>query len=214
MSDEMQAYYNQRAATYEKIYEKPERQKDLATLSRELQERLKDHSILEIACGTGYWTERIATTAASIVGIDQSAETLAIAQSKNLQDSIFLQENAFSLSKVAGSFSAGFSGFWWSHIPKSRISSFLKNFHAKLKPEARVVFIDNLFVEGNSHPITRTDIEGNTYQTRELPDGSLHEVLKNFPNEQDLRLAVSEFASHVEVKFLTYFWLFDCKLKA
>jgi hypothetical protein len=30
-------------------------------------------------------------------------------------------------------------------------------------------------------PISRRDADGNTYQRRTLDDGSVHEVLKNFP---------------------------------
>ena len=46
--------------------------------------------------------------------------------------------------------------------------------------------LDNNFVSGASTEISRTDIEGNTYQTRKLKGGSLHEVLKNFPDHQQL----------------------------
>jgi demethylmenaquinone methyltransferase/2-methoxy-6-polyprenyl-1,4-benzoquinol methylase len=34
-----------------------------------------------------------------------------------------------------------------------------------------VVFIDNMFVPGNSTPLSRTDDRGNTYQQRSLDDG-------------------------------------------
>jgi hypothetical protein len=36
-------------------------------------------------------------------------------------------------------------------------------------------------VPGSSTPLSRTDAEGNTYRRRSLPDGSVHELLKNFP---------------------------------
>ena len=51
--------------------------------------------------------------------------------------------------------------------------------------------LDNQYVLGSSTPISRTDAEGNTYQTRPLKDGSSHEVLKNFPTHAQL-LAASQ----------------------
>jgi demethylmenaquinone methyltransferase/2-methoxy-6-polyprenyl-1,4-benzoquinol methylase len=53
--------------------------------------------------------------------------------------------------------------------------------------------LDNNFVSGSSTEISWTDIEGNTYQTRKLKDGSLHEVLKNFPDHQQLAASAKPY---------------------
>ena len=54
------AYYAQRAHECEQVYEKPERQPDLHQLRIWLRDALAGYRILEIACGTGYWTEAVA----------------------------------------------------------------------------------------------------------------------------------------------------------
>ena len=69
------------------------------------------------------------------------------------------------------------------------------------------MFIDNRYVEGSSTPVSRVDDEGNSYQQRRLEDGSVHEVLKNFPSRDELRSAVASLAQEIEVVELTYFWL-------
>ena len=69
------------------------------------------------------------------------------------------------------------------------------------------MFIDNAYVEGSSTPISRADEQGNTYQLRRLDDGSTHEVLKNFPTESELVLAVDGLAAKVRVEFLRYYWV-------
>jgi demethylmenaquinone methyltransferase/2-methoxy-6-polyprenyl-1,4-benzoquinol methylase len=92
-------------------------------------------------------------------------------------------------------------------VPRERLQEFLTGFHARLEPGAIVAFIDNRFVEGSSTPLHRTDGEGNTYQIRELRDGSRHEVMKNFPDAAGVRAALAPFAGNVEVLELEYFWL-------
>jgi demethylmenaquinone methyltransferase/2-methoxy-6-polyprenyl-1,4-benzoquinol methylase len=65
----MEAYYARRAAEYEKIYDKPERQTDLARLRSEIPAMFTGERVLEIACGTGYWTPLIAAQAESVMAV-------------------------------------------------------------------------------------------------------------------------------------------------
>ncbi|MFZ5805639.1 MAG: class I SAM-dependent methyltransferase [Verrucomicrobiota bacterium] len=76
-------YYNKRAQEYERIYAKPERQDALGKLKTHLQKILRGNDVLEIACGTGYWTEVIASTARSVLAMDISEEMLSIARQKS-----------------------------------------------------------------------------------------------------------------------------------
>jgi demethylmenaquinone methyltransferase/2-methoxy-6-polyprenyl-1,4-benzoquinol methylase len=201
-------YYAKRAAEYERIYEKPERQEDLTTLRSLLRETLKGRDVLEVACGTGYWTQVAAQTARSIFATDVNEEVLQIARSKDCGTSKVRLEkrDAFDLAGISGKFDAGLAAFWWSHLKKSQVRDFLLHFHGKLTPGARVVFIDNNYVPGSSTPISRTDEEGNTYQERALENGSKYEVLKNFPNEAELETVLDGLAGNLKLVKLTYYW--------
>lgn len=208
MPEQLQNYYSRRASEYEKIYQKPERQPDLARLKTMLGDLLCGQRILELACGTGYWTAVIAPIAQSVVATDTSEETIAIAKRKAYPPNRvqFIIADAYALDSVPGSFTAGFAGFWWSHIPKQRLPDFLDGFHRRLGDGAQVVFIDNRYVEGSSTPIAGQDRVGNTYQLRSLRDGSQHRVLKNFPGADDLRAALCGSSRGLEVSELDYFW--------
>ncbi|HYP40047.1 MAG TPA: class I SAM-dependent methyltransferase, partial [Chloroflexia bacterium] len=118
----------------------------------------------------------------------------------------FQLADAYTLDGVQGEFSAGFAGFWLSHIPKSRLRPFLQNFHSKLGPGRLVVFADNNYVEGEMHPITRRDAEGNTYQMRKLESGAEFEVLKNIPDEAELCHLITGMADEVKYVSLKYYW--------
>ena len=82
-----------------------------------------------------------------------------------------------------------------------------------LKPSGRLVTFDNCYVEGSSTRISRTDVFGNTYQQRNLEDGSVHEVLKNFPSESQLRRAVEGMVREVRIQILRYYWILSYGLK-
>lgn len=212
--ENLREYYNKRAAEYERIYQKPERQNGLAQLKEDLKSRFVGLDVLEVACGTGYWTVVISQSAHSVLASDQSVEVLEIAKSKNLSvDRVkFIQSDAYHLNLSRVGANAGFAGFWWSHIPKTRLREFLEGFHGCLAKNAKIVFIDNAFVEGSSTPIARKDSDGNTFQLRSLDNGSQYEVLKNFPTDSELLEAVKPFASSSKITRYQYYWMLEYQL--
>lgn len=209
-------YYARRAGEYERIYAKPERQEDLATLRALLKQWLAGHRVLEVACGTGYWTQIISESAVSVLATDLNEETLEIARRKPYpkRNVGFQLADAWSLPDLNGNFTAGFAAFWWSHVPRQTIHVFLEALHRKLSAGALVVFVDNNFVEGSSTPVARRDEAGNTFQKRRLEDGSEFEVLKNFPTETELRTAVQRIANDIDFTPLKYYWLLTYTLCA
>ncbi|HVE52877.1 MAG TPA: methyltransferase domain-containing protein [Ramlibacter sp.] len=204
---QMRDYYASRAPEYDQVYLKPERQADLHDIRQWLPTVFKGKSVLEVACGTGYWTQYLAPVAAGMVAVDSSPETLRIAQTRARPEDVdFVTGDAYRLPVAAGGFQSAFAGFWFSHVPKERVPEFLANLHMALVPGAKVVFLDNRFVEGSSTPISEHDEQGNTYQIRHLADGSSHRVLKNFPSELDLRRAVETIGADFRFHEWQYFW--------
>jgi demethylmenaquinone methyltransferase/2-methoxy-6-polyprenyl-1,4-benzoquinol methylase len=205
--DSMQRYYAQRASEYERIYDKPERQADIAAVKAWLPAQFEGRRVLEVACGTGYWTPHAATQCASWTATDVNDEVLALARTKPLPHERvdFRLADAYALD-LPRQFDAAFAGFWWSHVPLERTAEWLDGLHACLQPRARVVLIDNRYVEGSSQPVTRSDELGNTYQSRRLDDGSTHEVLKNFPDADGLRRLLGDRATAFEWTAWPHFW--------
>ena len=208
-------YYAKRANEYERIYEKPERQNDLGILKKLCAQTFAEHSVLEIACGTGYWTQVVSQTAKSITATDLSEEVLQIARAKKCGCEVrFQKADAFDLNPAPQSnFTAGLAAAWWSHLRKSKIKSFLIHFHRLFPSGSLMVFMDNRFVPGSNTPISRTDDEGNTYQLRKLENGAEYEVLKNFPDETEARTMIGNSAGEIWWRELQYYWLLTYKLK-
>ena len=74
----MQQYYRARAPEYDLFYDVPDRLDELAQLRAWLIERTKGRTILEVAAGTGYWTEVVAPFAKAITATDYNIETLRL----------------------------------------------------------------------------------------------------------------------------------------
>jgi ubiquinone/menaquinone biosynthesis C-methylase UbiE len=205
----LETYYARRAAEYEKIYHKPERQSDLARLRTDLPALFDGERVLELACGTGYWTPLIAARAQSVVGVDLNEETLQLARTKPYpkKNVTFQQGDAYALPAWPDKFSACFAGFWWSHIPLARLDEFLSQLGRHLAPGARVAFLDNRYVAGSSTPISRRDADGNGYQQRQLADGTTHEVLKNFPTAGQMEKRLSRHGGDVRFTNYQYYWV-------
>lgn len=206
----IQSYYKSRAPEYDQVYLKPERQADLRDIERWLPAKFAAATVLEVACGTGYWTRFIAQSAAHVVAIDTSRETMRIAEGRVPAGRVqFLVADAYNLPPRLGKFSAAFAGFWFSHVPKAGRRAFLHGLGALLIPGAKVVLLDNRYVEGSSSPITETDSEGNTYQSRQLEDGSMHRVLKNFPSEAELQSVMPGIGAEGTLSTWQHFWAFE-----
>ena len=207
-STDMLAYYARRATEYEQVYDKPERQPALDALKAWLPGQFAGRHGLEQACGTGYWTPFVARDCASWLATDLNEATLAIARTKPVPaDRVrFALRDAYAATLGEPRFDAAFVGFWWSHVPLARLPEWLAALHSALQPGARVVLLDNLFVEGSNHPVTRIDAHGNTFQTRRLVDGSTYEVLKNFPTPEQAIAQLGPRAQDAQWHDHHYYW--------
>ena len=213
---DLQAYYAQRAASYEEIYAKPERQADLAILHQHLRTRFAGQRVWEIACGTGYWTADLAASAQHVLATDINPEVIELARAKQLPPEkveLALADAFAPAPGIADGYTACFAGFWWSHVGRERQVDFLTGLRQRLAPNAQLVMIDNVYVEGSSTPIARTDAFGNTYQIRRLPDGERYEVLKNFPTDSTLRKRLAGHLKEIRIERLEHYWMLSGRFK-
>jgi demethylmenaquinone methyltransferase/2-methoxy-6-polyprenyl-1,4-benzoquinol methylase len=144
--------------------------------------------VLEIACGTGNWTEVLARRANSVFAIDSSSTALEIAGKKlaPFANVTLKKVDAYLLEDISGPFDVAFAADWWSHMPISSINSFLENLHRRLKKGSQAIFIDMMTRKEFENEIVYYDEDGNRVSLRSLPDGSEYEIIKNFPSKSDL----------------------------
>lgn len=213
MNQDIISYYKDRANEYEKIYAKPERRHDLKDAAIVLQSLLAEKEVLEIACGTGYWTERIAEAASAIHATDINERVLDIARNKHYKGKVTFERADIYNFKPEKKYEGLFGGFIWSHILLQDLDLFIAKIKELVVTGGTIVFMDNYYVDGSNLPITATDEQGNTYQTRQLENGTAHRVLKNFPAKEFVLSKLSDIAATIDFISLEYYWIVSLELK-
>jgi demethylmenaquinone methyltransferase/2-methoxy-6-polyprenyl-1,4-benzoquinol methylase len=199
LMDDVTRYYAARAPVYEETagYSDPEAERLRDPIKARYRKMFRGLKVLEVACGTGYWTRVVGEAAASVLGIDinQSLVSIAEERCRQLSNVTFQLADAYTLDGVPTGFTAALAIWWWSHVPKSELRKFLTSLHSKLRPGAFVLFCDQLPHEG---PVRRQDADGNNLELRSLPDGRSFEIVKNFPSEQDVSNALAGIVENVQ----------------
>ena len=201
--EEMNRYYDARAPWHDQYmsYTSNEAMENLlAPVISVIDPIVKSRTVLEIACGTGNWTQVLAKRAVSVTATDQSLRSLEIAREKvaDCKNVTLLQGDAYDLGFVDGSFEVVFAADWWSHIPKAVYPSFLKSVVGTTRAGAKAVFLDMSVIDFFRKESCRYDSDGNRISLRQLPDGSECEVVKNFPDQKALEGILAPYSSGID----------------
>ena len=130
--------------------------------------------VLEMACGTGSWTQRLLRHADSVTALDAAPEMLAIAGARvRDQRAQFVQADLFSW-QPEGTYDVVFFGFWLSHVPPARFERFWELVMRCLRPGGRVFFVD----DGHRAPDELVEGRRGVTVRRRLNDGSTHRLVK------------------------------------
>jgi SAM-dependent methyltransferase len=201
--EEMGRYYADRVM-YHDMYMgyagNDEMEKLLAPIIQLVEKEVSGKDVLEIACGTGDWTQVLSKRARSVVATDLIEGYLAQALKKEYVGGnvVFNVADAYNLDGIVGDFNAAFAADWWSHIPRSRIGTFIAALHGRLRPDAKVVMVDMMPNPELDKWFSHLDEEGNVIQKRTLPTGKIYHVIKNFPTERELRDCLGKRAADIE----------------
>jgi ubiquinone/menaquinone biosynthesis C-methylase UbiE len=211
----LEDYYRSRAPEYDRFYQNPVRQEDLARLRAWLTDHVRGRTILEVAAGTGYWTEVAASVCKAIVATDPVSETLAVAATRQLGSNVeLLTADAYALPQFATAFDTGMAHFWWSHVEKQRQQAFLSEFMRCLEPDALVLIIDQIYVEGICPVVSRYDEWHNRYELRTLQSGETYEIVKNYPTDEELQASLAPFAEDIRIMRLHHYWALSARNRA
>jgi demethylmenaquinone methyltransferase/2-methoxy-6-polyprenyl-1,4-benzoquinol methylase len=156
--------------------------------------------VLELAGGTGWWTERLALTARTLTVLDAAPETLEINRARlgNRSEVNYIVADLFEWHPER-TYDTVFFSFWLSHVPRVRFAEFFELVGECLAPGGRAFLVDNR--RDPTRPFAEHNVlaESEGVQRRTLNDGSEHRLVKIFyePEELAERLAAQDWGAEV-----------------
>lgn len=205
---EQRDYYNERAAEYDEWFLRKGRYdhgpavnarwwQEVATVREALAQADLQGEILELAGGTGLWTERLAANATHVTVLDASPEMIAINRAKleaaGFGDRVSYEETDLFAWQPQRTYDAIFTGFFLSHVPHERLDQFVTVIAAALKPDGRFFFVDSRRESTHSSPDQPLPAPDDLIATRRLNDGRTFQIIKIYWAPAELEEA---FARH------------------
>jgi SAM-dependent methyltransferase len=212
-------YYQARAAEYDEWFERrgrydhgPEQNARWAAEAEQVFAALAGldltGDVLELAPGTGIWTERLAATARSITAVDAAQEMLALNRARlgaAASRVHYVQADLFAWQPDRAYDAVCFS-FWISHVPLDRLPAFLATVARALRPGGAVLFVDGQRESSSTAPDHSLPADGVQTMTRRLNDGREFQIVKNFYDPAWLAERCAEAGLDVDVRLTpTYF---------
>jgi len=211
--EEQKHYYRERASEYDEWFYRLGRYdrgpgwnhrwvEEVKTLQRAVVGLGGFESILELACGTGIWTEALTAMTGDLTAIDASAEVIEINRGKIGRTAIkYLQCDIFEWQPER-QYDLVFFAFWLSHVPPGQLATFLKTVYSAVKPGGQVFAIDSLPYEQSADQM---------YQTRKLKDGREFRIVKIYYDPSTLKATLEQHGFRADVRTTgEFFWYASC----
>lgn len=152
---------------------------------------------LELACGTGWWTQWLAQHARHVTAVDAADEMLALNRERvNASNIQYVLADVFSW-RPDQKFDLVFFAFWLLHVPNDRFAAFWQLVRDSLRPNGRVFFFDELGTEQSRRLERRVDADA---VLRELEDGRQFRAVKVFYQPAELEAKLRALGWNVEVR--------------
>ncbi len=212
------AYYRARAQEYDEwfyrqgYYDQGEvRNQQWHTEAQIVRDQLLDFPqvphIVEMAGGTGIWTQELTKISETVTVLDASPEMIEINRAKVQSDQVTYQQADLFQWQPEQQVDMIFFGFWLSHVPKEKLSPFLEMVHRALKPDGRLFFVDSQKVQSGTSSRQKLDTT-NDIQKRVLNDGSEFEIIKIYYNPEKLTQVLNDHGFDITVQATPTFFIY------
>ncbi|NOK58255.1 MAG: hypothetical protein GFH27_549279n61 [Chloroflexi bacterium AL-W] len=181
----MRDYYDQRSNEYDEWYLREGKFADRLDTDQwhaevaQLRERVQHFGhgrLLEIAAGTGWWTQHLVRRA-NVIALDYAPSMLQQTRLRVQNQQMEVQcvrGDAYALPLATASVDGGFFGFWLSHVPLAQLPTFLAEVRRVVRSGGQVMIVDSAPSAIEQQP----NVE--YFHERILNDESRHQVLKIF----------------------------------
>ncbi len=222
---EQQDYYRARAAEYDEWWYRqgrydrgPEQrqrwQAEIELVETALAEFHPTGHVLELAGGTGIWSQHLAKLASTLTVVDAAPEMLAINRERTAricaERGVYyrqIQADIFDWHPEQP-FDVVFFGFWLSHVPAEKFDAFWRQVVAPaLTPLGRVFFVDSKLEPASQAVDHAAPDAAHGVAERRLNDGRTFRIVKRFYEPAALKADLARLGFHAEVSTTPEFFL-------
>lgn len=219
--EQQKAYYRARADEYDEWFLRRGRYdhgadwnaqwfREVDEVRRALAEFKPAGHVLELAAGTGWWTEELARYSGDLTAIDASAEVLQLNQARLGETPVrYVQADLFAWEPDR-QYDVVFFGFWLSHVPPERFASFWETVRAALAPGGRVFFVDSRRSDTSRARDNQLPDVDEIVATRKLNDGREFDIFKIFYQPDDLMQRLDRLGWAVTARTTENYFLYGC----
>jgi SAM-dependent methyltransferase len=162
---------------------------------------------LELACGTGLWTRRLALHAERLTALDSAPEVLELARARVPEDHVRFEQADLFAWEPEPVYDVCFFSFWLSHIPEDRFDAFWEKARRALAPGGRVFFIDSLRSDLASAVDHALPARSEETMLRRLANGHEFRIVKRFHDPESLERRLGELGWSARVDATPEFFL-------
>ncbi|MBP5976225.1 class I SAM-dependent methyltransferase [Brasilonema sp. CT11] len=205
------AYYRARANEYDEWfyrlgrYDRGEQANgrwfnEVDVVREALQQVGETEEILELASGTGIWTQELLKIGKKITAIDASQEVIEINRSKLNSPKVEYHQIDLFTWEPNTEYDLVFFSFWLSHVPPQLLESFLTKIYKSVRVGGQVFIVDSRFEPtstANNHILDDTD---SIYISRKLNNGQEYQIVKIFYHLDELQNKLTEVGFKANVK--------------
>lgn len=224
---EQLAYYRARAAEYDQWALRQGRFDYGPELNRMWHDQLAEvraallrcgplENALELACGTGIWTEHLLKIGRRVHAIDAAPEMLAINQAKLQSDRVTYEQADLFAWRPQRRYDLVFCGFWLSHVPPERMAPFLNQVADALRPGGRLFLVDSrreIYSGASDHSLRDPHSEG-ILDERRLNDGRQFTIVKVFHEPETLGASLAQQGLQPALKLTANYFIYGTAEKA
>ncbi len=216
---EMMTYYKERAQEYDEWFYRQGRYDrssesntrwfvEVDEVVAALETLQLEGDVLELAPGTGIWTERLVRTAATVTAVDASPEMIEVNRAKLANERVsYVLADLFSW-RPERVYDAVFFGFWISHVPLERLDGFLASVATMLRPGGKVFFVDGQREPSSTAADHLLPEQDSQVMVRKLNDGRAFEIVKNFYDPSDLAARCERAGFEISVRETATYFLY------
>lgn len=217
------AYYRRRAGEYDEWFLRqgrydhgPELNRrwfdEVAQVGRALADLDPRGRVLELAGGTGLWTERLIEHADTVTVVDAFPEVLAInrdriARRGALERVRYVEADLFAWRPTERHDLVSFT-FWLSHVPPERFDAFWDAVAAAIAPGGRFFFADSRHNPTSTASDHRLGGPEQTTALRRLNDGSEFTIVKVFYEPAALAGRLAHLGWRAEVRATPSYFIY------